>query len=226
MIEVANLISSSFSFKNKIEGDAGNNYLKGNNTPTWVYENGSYLLKPADDAIYGYGGNDTLTGLGGDDDLYGGWGNDKLYGGADYDLLNGSFGNDTLIGSTGDDTLIGGAGKDFLEGGVTSSGQSGYDTLTGGSNADIFSLGYNGTYYKGAGYATITDFDRAEGDKIHLNDYGSDNINFYSLGTSNWGGGDALDTKIYFQGDLIGVVLDKSNMSFGLDFKFVPYVVT
>ncbi|MEC4814557.1 MAG: calcium-binding protein [Scytonema sp. PMC 1069.18] len=191
--------------KNPVLGDNSNNYLTGTN---------------ADDAIFGYAGNDTMYGFDGDDNLFGGSGKDRLYGGGGSDLLEGGQDNDTLYGFQGNDTLIGGSGNDFLAGGGD------YDKLTGGLGEDIFSLGYGGVDYKGLGYASIQDFDRAEGDKISVPDFGSNNITYYSLGTGSYSGSAALDTTIYFQGDLIGVVVDNTNISFASDFTFVQYVPT
>ncbi len=72
--------------------------------------------------------------------------------------LTGNTGNNRLIGKTGNDTLIGGLGNDILTGG------KGNDTLTGGRGKDIFA--YN---LPTEGIDTITDFNRAQGDKININ---------------------------------------------------------
>lgn len=93
--------------------------------------------------------------------------------------------------------------------------------LTGGDDADTFSLGYNWTSgrvsvnYMGAGYATITDFDWWEGDKIRV----GGSIGDYTLNKSlNFGGDSALDTAIYKGGDLIAVVQDTTSVIAALDF--------
>jgi Ca2+-binding RTX toxin-like protein len=109
-----------------------------------------------------------------------------------FNRVIGSLGNDRIVGSNGDDfldgawggpinvpdannssrnVLIGGAGRDTL---LAYQG----DILTGGSGADKFELmGYLGTT-RGSQFGpfggpivsnTITDFNRAEGDKILLN---------------------------------------------------------
>lgn len=225
-----------FQVKNVIQGDNGNNHLIGNNTAQFQYVNGQLVLSPPDDAIYGYGGNDTLEGRGGNDDLYGsigndllrgGNGNDLLYGGSNNDRLYGDEGNDLLVGDSGNDSLYGGIGNDTLTGGSGNdylSGQSGFDLVTGGSGADDFSLQNNGSlYYLGNDYATITDFDRVEGDKILVADYGLSN-NLYSLGTGNWSGGAALDTGIYFQNNLLAVLQDTTGVSLVSDFEYIPYI--
>lgn len=246
-----------FSVKNRIDGNNSNNYLVGNNTPIIDVEGN---IEPADDAIYGYGGNDTLLGRGGDDDLFGGNGNDllrggdgadRLYGGNQNDKLYGDNGNDRLsgqkgndllyggdgndsvyggdgddvvLGQKGNDTLTGSFGDDYLAGGAYGNGLSGYDMVTGGSGADSFSLQSNSfNHYLGNGYATITDFSSIENDKILVGDYGVNNDNYYSLGTGNWGGSNALDSAIYFQGDLVARVYDDV-ISLSSDVKYIPYI--
>lgn len=105
-----------------------------------------------DDTVYGYGGNDALFGSGGRDVLYGGAGNDSLYGGT---------GADTLYGGAGNDDLFGGDGADLLFGGV------GVDRFTGGAGADRFAFA-SVNDYANPGYDVITDFSRAQGDRIDL----------------------------------------------------------
>ena len=171
------------------------------------------LIKSGVDEIYGYAGNDVLSGLGGDDVLYGGSGEDRLFGGTQNDSLYGGTQNDSLYGGAGNDTLIGYSGNDYLNG--FGSGQE-YDILTGGTGADTFAVGSpnnNIIQYLGAGYATITDFNRVQGDKIQLLDL-VDTNNQYSLGAGNWQGSNALDTGVFYKGDLIAVVQDTTNVSF------------
>lgn len=80
----------------------------------------------------------------------------ELIGSEFADTIRGGRGDDQLNGLDGDDRLFGGAGADLLHGSL------GNDTLTGGRGADIF-------YYSDAppGSDVITDFSRAQGDKIH-----------------------------------------------------------
>lgn len=227
------------SVKNVIEGNSANNNLIGNNTAQFEYQNGQLVLSPADDAIYGFGGNDTINGRGGNDNLYGGSGNDTLLGGIGNDSLSGYFGNDSIRGEIGNDTLIGGWGNDtlnggegndilkaswgddYLVGGVTTNGQSGYDTLTGGLGADTFSLASASyMHYLGNGYATITDFSKAQGDKIFIGDDDADNI---TLDSFNLGGSPAADTAIYYQNDLVAMVLD-SAINLNTDIEYIQPV--
>ncbi|MEG5042820.1 calcium-binding protein [Microcoleus sp. B3-D2] len=136
------------SVKNVIYGSAASENILGNDTSFWSIENGQYVLRPADDIIYGYDGDDTLNGRGGNDELFGGDGgdilvgkdgNDELFGGSGHDNLfgddgndsmSGESGNDGMSGRSGNDTLNGGLGNDFLDGGL------GTDTLIGGDGND------------------------------------------------------------------------------------------
>jgi serralysin len=186
------------------------------------------------DIIIGDFQHNFLDGWGGDDYIFGGGGNDVIYGGSGNDTLDGSTGHDSLYGGSGHDLLLGGSGNDFLSGGSGSDvlmGESGndilvgygfglaeYDTLSGGSGADLFVLGdANNVYYQGAGYATITDFNYLEGDKIQVAGSASN----YSLSFQDMSGGFFLDTLIYFGNDLIAVVQDTTNVVPFFDFVSV-----
>ncbi|NER29168.1 MAG: hypothetical protein F6J89_16420 [Symploca sp. SIO1C4] len=139
----------------------------------------------------------TITGTYFDNYLYGGAGDDYIQGLGGYDYLFGNAGNDTLVGS---------------DPWVWDSGAGEYDTLSGGAGADTFILGDSyEAYYQGFGFATITDFNWAEGDKIQV--FGS--INDYTL--SPYGNG----VDILYQGDLIGFVENTYNVIPSEDFIFV-----
>ncbi|MCW5731889.1 MAG: type I secretion C-terminal target domain-containing protein, partial [Alphaproteobacteria bacterium] len=73
------------------------------------------------------------------------------------DTILGGAGNDTLVGAGGADRLTGDAGHDRLEGGA------GADTMTGGTGADTFVI-------EGDAPDQITDFSRAQGDRLDLRD--------------------------------------------------------
>lgn len=111
------------------------------------------------------GGNDVLSGSVVADLLEGFSGADSLDGGAGFDIMNGNTGADTLSGGDGDDVVRGGQGDDLVAGGTGNdfvSGDRGADTLTGGAGADIFHT------FGGAGLDRVTDFSRAEGDRVFV----------------------------------------------------------
>src|SRR5690606_18095959 len=106
-----------------------------------------------DNAIRGTAGDNTLYGLAGADARDGNNGDDSLHGGGGNDRLEGGAGRDTISGANGDDQIVGGANK---------------DTLFGGNGADTFFFD-DGEVGSGAASADIIlDFDRSEGDKIHV----------------------------------------------------------
>jgi Ca2+-binding RTX toxin-like protein len=114
--------------------------------------------------------------------------NDFISGSDRHDILTGGAGNDYLYGYNGNDLLLGGAGKDLLNGGRGNDTLDGYggngdsDFLIGGAGADRFILAKNQqSYYTGDGYATISDFNGAEGDKIRLSGRRCDYT--YTVGT-------------------------------------------
>ncbi len=226
-----------------ITGTNYNDYLSGSDpySQGLLYSNGA-------DNINGLDGDDFIEGLGGDDTLIGGYGSDDIYGDSDDDLIYGdntynySFGdadyldggsgqdtiygggdNDILIGGTDNDSLYGEGGDDTLTGSNPSEWDSGageYDQLTGGSGADTFVLGDSfEAYYQGLGYATITDFDWDEGDKIQV--FGS--ASNYSFSHGDWLGDSSTDTAIYYNSDLIAVLQDAytSQTFINTDFTFV-----
>ena len=121
----------------------------------------------------GMGGNDTITGNGNTQIFF-----NNATAGVNVDLTTGningdaSVGHDTItggvfnvLGSNFDDTISGTASNDILNGGSgndTISGRAGNDSLTGGTGADVF------VYADAGGADTVTDFNRAEGDKIDV----------------------------------------------------------
>ena len=143
-------------------------------------------------------------------------GNDWLTGDTTNDTLKGGRGNDTLLGMAGNDKLCGGRGNDILNGYGTSGTE--YDTLSGGLGHDTFVLGGSwGVSYLENGYATIRDWNPLT-DCIEVQGSASQ----YSLDYSqNWGGTYAVDTTIYYGTDVIGVVLDTTNLTIADNFTFV-----
>lgn len=138
------------------------------------------------DEIVGNGGANLLKGLAGDDGMAGGSGNDTLKGGDGNDLLLGQNGNDRLEGENGRDELDGGAGRDILRGG------RGGDLLSGGRDADTFE--FRGlSESRGGSTDVITDFSRADGDRIDLSRIDADttrsgNQTFSFIGTEAFSG--------------------------------------
>lgn len=92
-------------------------------------------------------GNDTYDGRKGSlkGEVLGGIGNDKIYGGTANDTFRGEVGNDLITGGVGADNLYGGAGADMFI----------YRSI-------------KESIRDKAGRDTISDFNRAEGDKIDL----------------------------------------------------------
>lgn len=77
-------------------------------------------------------------------------------------ITDDNSGNDSMIGGAGKDTIIGGLGDDTINGG------NGVDILTGGLGADVFQF----TPSRLVGRDTITDFSKAQGDKIDVSALG------------------------------------------------------
>jgi VCBS repeat-containing protein len=176
-------------------GTTGNDTLVGNGTGN-TFDGGS-----GNDVIYGRGDGDSLSGGTGNDQLYGQAGNDTLVGGGDADVLYGGSGGDTLVGAGGNDTIIGGSGNDqiFGDDGLTVTGTSGNDRLVGGFGADTVTGGAGADQFVFTAANdtgdVITDFNRLDGDKIALVNFGFDAADFggttaradgfwYSAGTS------------------------------------------
>jgi Ca2+-binding RTX toxin-like protein len=155
-------------------GDGNDRLLGGFGIDRLFGGNGNDLLNggAGADALNGGIGHDTLLGGDGHDRLLGGTGFDRLFGGADHDFLDGGVGVDRLEGGAGSDTLAGGAGNDALLGGLGNDrlvGGLGKDRLAGGMGADQFV--FTNRLDSGAGAAErdiITDFNRAQADKINL----------------------------------------------------------
>ena len=145
-------------------------------TPRAAAGDGQDYLRGEDgnDVIYGGLGFDDVHGNAGDDTVSGGLGGDWVVGGKDNDSLSGDEGDDVVYGNLGNDTADGGVGGDVVRGGQGDdvlrggdgadfiSGDLGADTVTGGAGADIFNS------FGGAGVDRVTDFSRAEGDRVRL----------------------------------------------------------
>jgi Ca2+-binding RTX toxin-like protein len=204
---------------NLVNGDSNNA------VDVFVYDSGAGTQNPwtgtPGDDTYTYIGTDNFTGYGlaGNDSLVGSLGDDLLRGGAGNDSLIGGDGNDRLVGGIGSDILLGGDGDDILNGFGYSQA---IDILTGGSGADTFVLGNHRVYYRGSGYATITDFDSSQDDKIQV----LGDSTQYQLGQlENAAAAAGMDTGIFYVGNggnnLIAVVQGLLDVSLDRDFVFV-----
>lgn len=204
---------------NLLIGNTGDNLLRG--------------LSGTDD-LRGGAGNDTLVGGSGADSLDGGKGKDtasylgakggvtanlqmptKNTGDATGDTyysienLTGSGEADTLVGNDSANAIRGGNGNDTLE------GRADRDTLTGGKGADIFVFkSIKDSPNNKNGWDVITDFNRKQGDKIHLKAIdaktGKGNQAFKFIGDDAFSGKkgelryDKLATNTFVYGDING----------------------
>ncbi|MCW1886212.1 calcium-binding protein [Luteolibacter flavescens] len=125
------------------------------------------------------------------------------------DQITGRAGNDILKGKGGNDSLNSREGADHLVGCETTGarGAAEIDQLTGGSGADTFVLGdATGRFYDDnvpgtpghGGYARITDFEPASGDKLVLHGSG------YLLGASPVAG--VSGTALFHDSDGNGIL--------------------
>lgn len=166
-------------------GEDGKDILKGGNGDDVLiggHDDDNLQGGDGNDQLFGESNNDTLIGGFGDDQLFGQAGDDTLFGEAGVDRLEGGTGNDTLFGQDGNDTLFGEDGNDTLVGGNnddtlfgqngadTLNGEAGNDTLVGGADGDTLTggTGADNFFFETKTGATdiITDFNRAEGDKL------------------------------------------------------------
>jgi Ca2+-binding RTX toxin-like protein len=143
-----------------IFGGDGANYLRGGDGADSIAGGAGF------DDINGNIGDDTINGgASGNDWLLGGQGADSITGSAGADRIYGNMGADTLVAGAGASTLLGGQDDDVIRGGAGDdwiSGDRGSDTISGGLGADTFHA------FAGAGLDVVTDFHRAEGDRVVL----------------------------------------------------------
>ena len=165
-----------------IRGGAGGDYLDGGvGSDTLDYSTSDLRVKIDLTANSAAGGDaqgdqivnfESVIGSASADILYGSTFANTLRGGNGNDFIDARNGNDKLYGDGGNDTLIGGAGFDVMDGGtgndVLTGGALG-DTLTGGLGADRFVyLTVTDSRNTTTDRDTITDFIRAQGDKIDV----------------------------------------------------------
>lgn len=221
----------------RIAGGDGVDYIDGGDGEDWVgygyqYPTNDYggflgmsinLLSGRTQIVYSglpYITEDTLVNI---ENIAGSVGSDTIVGNNDANKLYGNQGYDVLVGAGGDDILIGfdvanqASDVDYLYGDGRNFAP---DTLNEGDGADKFVLASvdQNYYLDDASYAVIADFNSAEGDQILL--HGSE-LDF-SLGTTNSAGSqDLLDTTISYNGELIGIVADTTNVDLGRDCVFL-----
>ncbi|MBD2446146.1 calcium-binding protein [Nostoc sp. FACHB-152] len=191
-------------------GYGGNDYYVVDNSSDVVTE----FANQGTDTVYSYASTYTLTAnveslslLGTAYSGYGNGLNNTIYGTSSSNYLGGGGGNDTIYGD---------GGSDRINGYNTATSSTEYDTLSGGSGADSFILGGSwGVSYLGAGYASITDWSSI--DYIEAKGTASQ----YTLGYGNYEGTSALDTRVFYQGDLIALIRDTTNVNIATDFNFV-----
>ena len=114
---VEDLSYSIYGFESGVTftGNALGNHITGTHDISYVWDGYEWDYggwQPADDTLYGLGGNDWLEGWGGNDTLYGGTGNDVLQGNEGADSLDGGAGNDIIQGGAGNDTIDVSQGND------------------------------------------------------------------------------------------------------------------
>lgn len=141
-----------------------------------------------------------------------------IYGDETAEELLGTAEDDGIIGLGGDDDLYGEEGDDLLLGiDATNFGAGEIDYLTGGTGADIFFLGTTDqAFYVENGaddFAIISDYNSVEEDTIVAHGKARD----YELVALD----DDLGIAISYQGELIGAVLDNSDLSLSTDFYFM-----
>ncbi|MEO0681213.1 MAG: calcium-binding protein [Pseudomonadota bacterium] len=162
-------------------GDGADRLSGGAGADELVGERGAdVLLGRADhDMLFGGLGADRMLGHGGDDTLQGDEGRDRLFGGGGDDYLRsvdggrlfGGSGEDRLASETGWTLMQGGDGDDSLAiGGLYNIPlyQDIAGRFAGGDGADAFVLQAGLPYAIGRAGIALTDFDRAEGDRIDL----------------------------------------------------------
>jgi Ca2+-binding RTX toxin-like protein len=190
------------------------------------------------DALYGRGGNDRISGGNGTDILIGGEGADELRGdgGMDFaryyesnaavtiDLAKGTglggsaqgdrfVGIESIDGSNFADRLIGNGAANWL------SGAGAADVLTGGGGADRFYLNYEES--TAAAPDRVTDFSRAQGDKIVTGDANAGAPDFQAfkfIGTNEFTGVGQLR---WFQSDGDTIIEGNTDTAAGAELRVV-----
>jgi Ca2+-binding RTX toxin-like protein len=180
------ILGSAASGGTTTSGDLGDNVLNGSSGADLIFGSsgadtitdagGSNYLRGDDgnDSVVGGAGFDDINGNLGNDTATGGLGDDWVVGGKDQDLLWGDAGADIVYGNLGADTCNGGDGNDVVRGGQqddTLTGEAGNDWLSGDRDTDVMTGGVGADVFHtfgDAGIDRVTDFNRAEGDRVQL----------------------------------------------------------
>ncbi|MBN1460641.1 MAG: M10 family metallopeptidase [Armatimonadetes bacterium] len=136
----------------------------------------------------------------------GGSGRDQLVGNGAANVLTGNGGHDHLFGLSGADVLSGGGGRDILFGG------RGADILEGGQSSDVFTYDFAADSKRGANKDIISDFVRAQRDRIDLSaidadtsaNPGDDAFVFIGRHAFHGGGGEVRFARGMVQADING----------------------
>jgi len=164
----ATLRQSAGIYKSAVNTGSGDDVVEGRVEGTGVLDNTRGIVQSFVDTGTG---NDIVRGAIRDSVVLGGSGDDRLELSQGYgSIIDGGSGDDRiaiegistdmqLFGGTGEDILIGGSGNDTISGGT------GSDVLRGGKGADTFVFDVSSF---GRGTDLVSDFNRAEGDKIQL----------------------------------------------------------
>ncbi|MBF2027953.1 MAG: calcium-binding protein [Oscillatoriales cyanobacterium C42_A2020_001] len=247
--DLANLITGNAA-SNLLQGLAGNDTLDGGigaDSMVGGVGNDIYVVDNAGDQVFEFtsegidlvqssvsytlGSNVENLTLTGTDNLTG-------TGNTLNNVITGNAGNNALAGAGGNDTLLGGAGNDVLTGStaaavykspfpgalprLTGQTTTEVDVLTGGAGADRFVLGdAAGSYYVGGGYAIISDFNAAEGDRVVLRNPERDRISLPFVGSiapvgyqfQSVGGPNGPATNILYNNDLIATVQGTASLT-------------
>lgn len=180
--QIENLIGSRFN--DTLRGDDARNQLFGGDGADKLFGGGG------NDHLSGGAGNDSLDGGAGGNSLKGGAGFDTadylgLAGGVEVSLRFGQAGADDRLDILTEIEAVRGSNfADVLEGdrfGNTLNGMGGADTIDGGEGNDVLNGGAGADTFvfealvrgkfspaTNSGFDRITDFDRAEGDRIDL----------------------------------------------------------
>ena len=171
-----------------------------------------------DNHLVGNDGENIILGNAGDDLLFGGQADDRLNGGPGDDILMG-FSIDRSWVSLEDDVLTGGPGADlFVIGFSGRSGSAGSVRLFGTGGQTIPTRDEQFPQYLGQGTVMITDFNRAQGDKIevfgNIADYsieliingGQEQANIFWDGSSTpWPGSEGNFRSRHYVGSVLGI---------------------